>query len=235
MPSGGRNVGGSADNGSVKHLSWAALATPVGPVSVGCTEDGLARVRFGPPPEDAAPGDATPGDGGARARALACLARQRLAEYFSGTRRGFGLPVDWPTALGGRAAPPGVRQRVLRVLMETVGHGETVTYGALAGRAEVPGDGQLPPARVVGQIMASNPCPLVVPCHRVLAGDGLGGFSGGTGVEVKRWLLTFEGSLPPTLDWDPAGMTAGPGVTPVCVTAVGAAGGQQAGRSTPAR
>jgi methylated-DNA-[protein]-cysteine S-methyltransferase len=184
----------------VNDVSWAELITPVGPVSVGCTEDGLARVRFGPPPERGTPGSGPP------ARAQADGARQQLAEYFGGSRCAFGLPVDWPTALGGRTAAAGVRQRVLRVLMETVGHGETVTYGALAERAEVPGDGQVPPARVVGQIMASNPCPLVMPCHRVLAGDGLGGFSGGTGVEVKRWLLTFEGSLPPTLDWDPAGM-----------------------------
>jgi methylated-DNA-[protein]-cysteine S-methyltransferase len=188
----------------VKNVSWAALATPVGPVSVGCTEDGLARVRFGPVP-DGAGGGGSPGS-----RRLAEAAGEQLAEYFGGGRRGFGLAVDWPAALGSRAAAPGVRQRVLAVLMETVGYGQTVTYGGLAGRAQVPGDGQVPPARVVGQVMASNPCPLVVPCHRVLAGDGLGGFSGGIGVEVKRWLLTFEGSLPPTLDWDPAGMAAGP-------------------------
>jgi len=58
---------------------------------------------------------------------------------------------------------------------------------------------------VTGQIMGSNPCPIVVPCHRVVAGDGLGGYSGGAGIEIKRWLLIFEGALPPTLDWDPAG------------------------------
>jgi methylated-DNA-[protein]-cysteine S-methyltransferase len=38
----------------------------------------------------------------------------------------------------------------------------------------------------------------------VVASDGLGGYSGGTGVEVKRWLLTLEGAIPATLDWDPA-------------------------------
>jgi methylated-DNA-[protein]-cysteine S-methyltransferase len=53
--------------------------------------------------------------------------------------------------------------------------------------------------------MGFNPYPLIVPCHRVVAADGLGGYSGGTGIEIKRWLLTFEGSLPPTLDWAPAG------------------------------
>ena len=59
------------------------------------------------------------------------------------------------------------------------------------------------PARAVGKIMGSNPIPVIVPCHRVLASDGLGGYSGGAGVEVKRWLLILEGSLPPTLDWQP--------------------------------
>ena len=53
--------------------------------------------------------------------------------------------------------------------------------------------------------MGSNPIPLIIPCHRVVASDGLGGYSGGTGPEVKRWLLILEGALPPTLDWSPAG------------------------------
>jgi len=56
--------------------------------------------------------------------------------------------------------------------------------------------------------MGSNPIPVIVPCHRVVAGNGLGGYSGGTGLEVKRWLLVFEGALPPTLDWAPTGPEA---------------------------
>lgn len=180
-------------------------------MSVGCSELGVTRVNWGParmeadhagPLDDADTG----GSPGSRAGALAAHARGQLAEYFAGQRRAFDVPVDWSTVLGRRPTEPGVRQRVLAVLAGSVHYGETVTYGLLAGRAEVPGDGQAPPARVVGQVMASNPYPLIVPCHRVVAGDGLGGFSGGVGIEVKRWLLTFEGSLPPTLDWDPAGM-----------------------------
>ena len=58
------------------------------------------------------------------------------------------------------------------------------------------------PARAIGSIMGANPIPIIVPCHRVVAGNGLGGFSGGEGVESKRWLLTMEGYLQPTLDWD---------------------------------
>ena len=101
------------------------------------------------------------------------------------------------------------QRQVLAVLLASAAYGETVTYGALARRAGLADGGQVPAARVTGQIMGSNPCPIVVPCHRVVAGDGLGGYSGGAGIEIKRWLLIFEGALPPTLDWDPAGPGAG--------------------------
>ena len=80
-----------------------------------------------------------------------------------------------------------------------------VRYGPPAGSTS--DDGSLP-ARTVGQIMGSNPIPVVVPCHRVVASDGLGGYSGGAGTEVKRWLLILEGSLPPTLDWQPMDLPA---------------------------
>lgn len=121
----------------------------------------------------------------------------QLREYFSGDRQSFGVPVDW-TGLSGR------RRQVLQVLFDTVGHGETVSYGTLADRAGLTGHDAALPARAVGGIMGSNPIPLVVPCHRVVAADGLGGYSGGSGgngLEVKRWLLSFEGALPPELDF----------------------------------
>ncbi len=69
--------------------------------------------------------------------------------------------------------------------------GETLTYGQLAERI---GSG----ARAVGNACRANPCPLVVPCHRVVAANGLGGFAGersGRKLEVKRWLLQHEGWL----------------------------------------
>jgi methylated-DNA-[protein]-cysteine S-methyltransferase len=75
--------------------------------------------------------------------------------------------------------------------------GTTRSYGDVArtiGRPDA--------ARDVGTALARNPCPIIVPCHRVVAGNGLGGFSGGEGVESKRWLRTMEGYLQPTLDWD---------------------------------
>jgi methylated-DNA-[protein]-cysteine S-methyltransferase len=174
-------------------LEWAWLDTPVGPVSVGCSDAGVARVRYGAPPQPTPPQDDRQASGG-----LASTARQQLAEYFCGQRRDFDLPLDW----SGTAGP---QRHVLEVLTGSVGYGQTTSYGALARTAGLTtAAGDVPPARAVGTIMGSNPIPIVVPCHRVLASDGLGGYSGGAGPEVKRWLLILEGSLPPTLDWQPA-------------------------------
>jgi methylated-DNA-[protein]-cysteine S-methyltransferase len=178
-------------------LTWGTLPTPVGVLSVAASTAGISRIAFGPPPPGSVTGTADTPDADPRA-AAAARACEQLAEYFAGQRRVFDLPLDWSGF-----TPP--RRRVLSVLFETVGFGETVTYGELARRAGLTGDGQEPPARVVGQFMGSNPYPVVIPCHRVVAGDGLGGYSGGTGIESKRWLLIFEGSEPATLDWDPAG------------------------------
>jgi len=182
-------------------LAWATLGTPVGPVSAGCSTAGLSQVRFGPPPAGSAgPDSAGPGSGtpeaaaSGAARELSRAARDQLAEYFSGGRRRFDLPVDW-------TAMSRLQRQVLGVLFETVGYGQTVSYGTLARRARSDGRTAALPARAVGRIMGSNPIPVVVPCHRVVAADGLGGYSGGQGLEVKRWLLVLEGALPPTLDW----------------------------------
>lgn len=180
-------------------LAWAALDTPVGRLSVGCSRAGVTQVRFGSAPAPAAPppGSAVPPGAAPDLRGDALT---QLSEYFSGRRRRFDLPLDW-------SAMSRLQQRVLEVLFDSVGYGETVSYGTLARRAGSD-RGALLPARAIGQIMGSNPIPLIVPCHRVVAADGLGGYSGGTGLEVKRWLLTFEGALPPTLDWEPTRLPA---------------------------
>jgi len=169
-------------------LSWAWLSTPVGEVSVGCNPAGVAQVRYGPPAGRTSDDPAS--------LQLAEAARQQLTEYFRGQRTEFDLSVDW----SGTAGP---QREVLKVLDRSVRYGQTITYGALASRAGLAADDSTLPARTVGQIMGSNPIPVIIPCHRVVASDGLGGYSGGAGTEVKRWLLILEGSVPPTLDWQP--------------------------------
>jgi methylated-DNA-[protein]-cysteine S-methyltransferase len=178
----------------VTQLAWGSLETPVGRLSAGCSAGGVAKLRYGDPPQDAA--QLAPA-GPAGVLLAATLAE--LGEYFAGHRKEFTVPVDL-------SATSGIRHTVLSVLHESVGFGRTLTYGGLAASAGLTDGGPLPPARVVGQFMASNPVAIIVPCHRVVAGTGLGGYSGGAGTEIKQWLLIFEGALPATLDWDPAGV-----------------------------
>lgn len=109
-------------------------------------------------------------------RALAPAARQ-LAEYFAGERTAFDLPL----------APSGTPFQ-LRVWDELtrIPYGETIGYGELAARIGRPGA-----ARAVGGANARNPIAIVVPCHRVVGGDGsLTGYAGGLG--RKRALLALE-------------------------------------------
>jgi methylated-DNA-[protein]-cysteine S-methyltransferase len=168
-------------------VAFGSVSTQVGEVLVAVTEAGLAATAF----RDTA---AVRGRIGARLglavaddRARTSAALTQLRGYFAGELREFDLDIDW------RLTTSAAKQ-VLATLSATVPYGEVVTYGELAERS-----GTGIPARGIGAIMGSNPIPIVVPCHRVVAGDGLGGFSGGSGVESKRRLLTLEGYLPPTL------------------------------------
>jgi methylated-DNA-[protein]-cysteine S-methyltransferase len=113
----------------------------------------------------------------------------QLREYFAGQRREFDLVLDLPP----------LEPRTLAVLeaLQTVPYGATITYAELARRS---GTG-LPP-RAIGSVMGANPVPIIIPCHRVVASNGIGGYSGGEpgrGAEAKRWLLENEGALPPAL------------------------------------
>jgi len=157
-----------------------AVETPLGTIGVEATAAGLRRVRL--------PGDhiVVPGaTGDAGAAANAASAAGQLTEYADGRREGFELELDW-------ADVEATHRRVLETLCELAPFGQTVTYGALGRRSGVDDP------REVGVLMARNPLPLVVPCHRVVASDGLGGFGGG--LELKRRLLELEGVLPPRLD-----------------------------------
>ncbi|MGW8481997.1 methylated-DNA--[protein]-cysteine S-methyltransferase [Microbacterium sp. NPDC055903] len=160
-------------------LSFGSLTTPVG--TLGVRSDGASIVEVGWSIDGAEDAGADP---------LIDEAIAQLTAYFDGALRRFALPVD----LGRQTA---ATSAVLTALHEGVAHGETVTYGELAARS-----GTSVPARGIGAIMGANPLPIIVPCHRVVAGDGLGGYSGGPpgrGLQTKRWLLEHEGALPAAL------------------------------------
>ncbi|MEQ6896124.1 methylated-DNA--[protein]-cysteine S-methyltransferase [Microbacterium sp. KR10-403] len=159
-------------------MSFGTLDTPVG--TLGVTGDGGAIIRVtwvrGAVEQDV--------DG------LVAEALNQLEAYFAGELRRFDVPFD----LGEQAEST---RAVLTTLYDTVGYGDSITYGQLAERS-----GTDIPARGIGAIMGANPVPIIVPCHRVLASDGLGGYSGGApgeGLLTKRRLLEFEGALPAPL------------------------------------
>jgi methylated-DNA-[protein]-cysteine S-methyltransferase len=112
--------------------------------------------------------------------ALLLRGRDQLQAYFDGARTGFDLPL----------APAGsaYRQRVWQALCD-IPCGQTRSYAALAAIA-----GGSP--RSVGGALGANPIPIIIPCHRVVGSLGLGGYSGGDGVETKRWLLALEQGPP---------------------------------------
>jgi O-6-methylguanine DNA methyltransferase len=101
----------------------------------------------------------------------------QLAEYFAGTRRAFDLPLDYGT---------GFHEGVRRA-MAAIPFSETRTYGDLAKELGAP-------AQAIGQACGANPVPILIPCHRVLTANGLGGYSGAGGVETKVALLKLEGA-----------------------------------------
>lgn len=84
-------------------------------------------------------------------------------------------------------------QQAVRSAVRSIPYGQTASYAEIARRAGSPRA-----ARGVGGVMASNPIPILIPCHRVVASGGkLGGFSAPRGVDLKRWLLEREGCTLP--------------------------------------
>lgn len=108
-------------------------------------------------------------------------AAKQLAEYFSGTRKRFDLPVH----LSGGTA---FQQSVWHGL-EGIAFGEVTSYGDLGAAIGRPGSG-----RAIGGAVGANPVPIIVGCHRVLATSGrITGYSAGAGISTKAWLLDHEG------------------------------------------
>jgi methylated-DNA-[protein]-cysteine S-methyltransferase len=168
-------------------VAFGTVPTQVGNVLVALTETGVVATHFRDSADVRSRIAARLGLPVVDDAARTAQARTELAAYFAGSLRAFTVAVDWQLM--------SVTQRlVLGTLYETVRFGQVITYGELAERS-----GSTIPARGIGSIMGSNPIPIVVPCHRVVAGNGLGGFSGGDGVESKQALLALEGQLPAAL------------------------------------
>jgi methylated-DNA-[protein]-cysteine S-methyltransferase len=174
-------------------IAYTTMDSPIGPLLLATTDEGLVTVAFGGTEDDA----------------LVTLAarlsprilempgrldtvRRQLDAYFAGTRSDFDLKLDW--SLVG----PFGRQVLSRTA--AIPYGEVATYSEVAREIKHPGA-----ARAVGNALGANPIPVIVPCHRVVrTGGALGGYGGG--LPRKEYLLDLEGGrLSPT----------GRGLTPV--------------------
>jgi methylated-DNA-[protein]-cysteine S-methyltransferase len=111
------------------------------------------------------------------------LIADELSQYLQGSLQTFSILIDWSLLRP-------FQQAVLKVTL-SIPYGETRRYGEIAHEIERPRA-----ARAVGRAEATNPMPLVIPCHRVIGADGkLLGYGGGQGLATKEWLLKMEGAL----------------------------------------
>jgi methylated-DNA-[protein]-cysteine S-methyltransferase len=162
-------------------IAYRTVESAVGPLLLAATPRGLIRVAFASEGHDsvllALSERVSPRVLEAPGR-LDSTARQ-LDEYFTGRRRSFDVELDWSLSHG-------FRRTVLDHLNSDVGYGTTASYAALARLAGSP-----KAVRAVGTACATNPIPIVVPCHRVIRSDGaVGAYRGG--LIAKRALLDLE-------------------------------------------
>ena len=164
-------------------------ATPFGDIVVVLGPDGVERVTLPLAESDLVVADAQiRGLATTKSRRVARVARQ-LDEYFAGRRREFDVEVNLEATQLSE-----LQRHVLETVRAEVPYGETVTYGELAELA-----GRAGAARAVGTAMSRNPVPFFVPCHRVVAAGGIGGYGGGAaGIALKRALLDREARGRPT-------------------------------------
>ncbi len=149
------------------------LPSPLGDITLELEGDALVRLSI----HD---GPAVSTESAPEHSLLAQIVEQ-LMEYFNGQRQDFDVPV----ALEETA----FQQDIWQALLD-IPYGHTLSYGELGAAAGHPGS-----ARAVGGAVGANPIPIIVPCHRVMGANGaITGYSGGSGIATKQWLLEKERS-----------------------------------------
>jgi len=157
--------------------------SPLGPIWVAVSERGLVAVEIGTSQasfvkmlQHRFPGSQPTLDPDRTAEAT-----RQIRDYLIGQRQEFDLAIDW-------SAMTAFQEAALRLTL-AVPFGQVTTYGEIARKL-----GKPLAARAVGRAEATNPIPLVIPCHRVLGTDGgLHGYGAPGGVKTKAWLLELEG------------------------------------------
>ncbi|MCW2521711.1 MAG: methylated-DNA--protein-cysteine methyltransferase [Frankiales bacterium] len=170
----------AADN-DLLDVAYRTVDSPIGTLLIAATPRGLVRLAFATEGTDRVLQDLADR---ISPRVLAAPKRldeaaQQLEDYFAGRRQHFDLPLDWQLSAG-------FRRIVLNDLATDIDYGHTATYRELATLAGSPNA-----VRAVGTACATNPIPVVVPCHRVVRSDGtIGGYRGGPDAKVA--LLALE-------------------------------------------
>jgi O-6-methylguanine DNA methyltransferase len=164
-------------------LYQSTIESPIGPLRILSTHEGLAAVLFGKASQRKSGSwvrRVFPGVKIVPAGKTHRLFDRQIREYFEGRRRVFDLGLD----LRGTDFQKKVWTAVARIP-----HGQTVSYGEIAHLI-----GKPKAVRAVGAANGANPIPIIIPCHRVIGADGsLTGYGGG--LKNKRWLLAHEGVL----------------------------------------
>lgn len=175
-----RRLALAADAGGLLDVAYTTIDSPVGGLLLAATPKGLVRVAYEIEDHDRVLDTLSQRLSPRVLRAprrLDEVARE-LEEYFGRRRRIFDLPLDLSLSSGFR--------QLVQQHLPGIGYGQTRTYGQVA---ELVGNPKA--VRAVGSACATNPLPLVVPCHRVLRADGTpGGYVGGP--RAKRALLSLE-------------------------------------------
>jgi methylated-DNA-[protein]-cysteine S-methyltransferase len=171
-----------AEQDDLLDVAYRTVDSPVGSLLLAATPLGLVRVAYASENHDAIlaklAAQVSPRVLYAPVR-LDSAARE-LDEYFAGRRRSFDVPLDFQLSHGFR--------RAVHLHLREIGYGRTESYAEVAAASGSPAA-----VRAVGSACATNPLPLVVPCHRVVRSDGsLGGYVGGA--DAKRRLLAMEAS-----------------------------------------
>lgn len=175
-----RRLVDAAGTAGILDVAYRTLDTPVGSLLLAATDQGLVRVAYPSQGHDQVLGKLAE-----TVSPRILLAPERLDpvavqldEYFAGRRSAFDLPLDWRLSRG-------FRREVLEHLGQ-IAYGSTASYAAVAA-----GTGRPRAVRAVGSACATNPLPIVVPCHRVIRSDGtVKDYIGGP--EAKRALLSLE-------------------------------------------
>ena len=141
------------------------IQSPLGPLGFDVMDGAITTLKWG------APGNLVEG-------ALADRLRDEFGAYFEGKLQRFTIPL---------APKSSEFQQTFYAALCDIPYGRTRTYGEMAVDLEVS-------PQAIGQACGANPIAILIPCHRVLAADGLGGYSGVGGIEAKVALLKLEGA-----------------------------------------